>query len=294
MFAAKKIMGWVNYHSHSTFSDGKEAPEAYVQQAIALGMPAYGFSDHAPLPFDTVWAMPGDKAGAYVKTIQALKEKYSKEIELYTGLEIDYIPGKTSPANKLFANMGLDYKIGSVHYAGTDLNGRDWSIDGTAAHFDEGVSKIYHGDIKPLVRLYYQLVQEMVTNFPPDFVGHIDKIKMHNLHNRYFNESDDWYKELLLQTIDVVAARGIAVEVSTRGMCKGIIDDLYPSSWVLGEMCQRNIPVVINADNHHSKDMQYGFGLAADKLLKAGYRHVRVLYNGKWQDAGFDSDGIYL
>ena len=36
-----------NFHTHTTYCDGKNTPEEMVQAAIALGMTAIGFSGHS-------------------------------------------------------------------------------------------------------------------------------------------------------------------------------------------------------------------------------------------------------
>ena len=41
-----------NYHSHSEFCDGKGKLEDYVKSAISKGFDVFGFSGHAPLPFE--------------------------------------------------------------------------------------------------------------------------------------------------------------------------------------------------------------------------------------------------
>ena len=45
-----------NYHTHTTWCDGKDTPEAVVVAAIDKGFDAIGFSSHAMLPEDdTPW-----------------------------------------------------------------------------------------------------------------------------------------------------------------------------------------------------------------------------------------------
>ena len=39
-----------NYHTHSTWCDGKESPRKMIQAAVAKGFEVIGFSSHAMLP----------------------------------------------------------------------------------------------------------------------------------------------------------------------------------------------------------------------------------------------------
>src|SRR5687767_9147307 len=101
---------WTNYHTHCNFCDGKENPEKYIEQAIKLEMPVLGFSSHAPLPFDCLWCMPTESLDDYLAFIDAARTRFP-EIEIYKGLEVDYIPGTVTPSD--FRSQ-LDYTIGSV------------------------------------------------------------------------------------------------------------------------------------------------------------------------------------
>ena len=86
-----------------------------MKSAIATGFTAYGVSSHAPLPFPTHWTLERTKVSAYLREIGALKEKYAGQIELYAGMEIDYLNEEQNPANEYFQGLPLDYRIGSVH-----------------------------------------------------------------------------------------------------------------------------------------------------------------------------------
>ena len=67
-------MTGLNFHTHSHFSDGSDAPEEYIKAAIRQGMHAIGFSDHAPLPFSTPFALPLEKLDDYVRQIRSLQK----------------------------------------------------------------------------------------------------------------------------------------------------------------------------------------------------------------------------
>ena len=48
-----------NLHQHSIFCDGKNTPEEVVQEAIAKGFGAIGFSSHCYMPI-VKYSMPED------------------------------------------------------------------------------------------------------------------------------------------------------------------------------------------------------------------------------------------
>ena len=83
--------------------------------ALSEGFTSYGFSSHAPLPFSTAWTMEWDIMDGYLSEFHRLKEKYAGRIELYIGLEIDYLNEASNPSIARFRELPLDYRIGSVH-----------------------------------------------------------------------------------------------------------------------------------------------------------------------------------
>ena len=90
--------------------------EEFVKLAICKGIISYGFSSHAPLPFSTKWAMKEEAFAAYLSEFERLKTVYGSEIELYFGLEVDFIPNCSDIDSKFFKDKSFDYLIGSIHY----------------------------------------------------------------------------------------------------------------------------------------------------------------------------------
>lgn len=287
-------MAFTNYHSHTYYCDGTDAPEVYVKQALELGMPVYGFSSHAPVPFSLAWAMDAERVPDYLDDIQTLKEQYAGKIEIYAGMEVDFVPGKIGVQDYFIKNLGLDYTIGSVHFVDAFDNGKPWEIDNTTVRFERGLNQIFGGDIQQAVTRYYELTRQMIQEQPPDVVGHLDKIKMHNSKKHFFSEEEEWYRLEVLKTLDEIAKAGIIMEANTRGIYKKLSAETYPSSWVFQEAFKRNIPVQINSDGHHPREIISNFEEAAAMLQEAGYKTVRVLYQGLWQDKPFTTKGIEL
>jgi len=78
-----------NLHQHTTFSDGKETPQKFVEKAINLGFSHIGFSEHSPLPFSNPFSLKEENIDDYISTIDQLKEKYADQIKIYRALEMD-------------------------------------------------------------------------------------------------------------------------------------------------------------------------------------------------------------
>jgi histidinol-phosphatase (PHP family) len=290
-----------NYHSHSHYCDGKGTLEQQVQGAIAQGLRAFGFSSHCPVPFENKWSMKAERLGDYLAETKALKVKYEGQIELYTGLEVDFLPrisslsspqlerGTPFPLEGKGLGIGvknfpmLDYCVGSVHYVGLNQFGQPWEIDGSSVEFLDCLDTLYGGDIRVVIQKYYSIIRQMIETDPPQIMGHLDKIKMHNAARSLFEESESWYVEEVEQTLQTIAASGIIVEINTRGNYKRDLD-LYPSPWIIKRMKELQIPICINSDSHRPEEITASFPLAFDTARAAGYTHQRILLEGKWQD----------
>ena len=69
-------MIFANYHTHTTFCDGRDTPERLVQEAIRLGCPALGFSGHSYAFYDAA-CMPKENIRPYQAEIRRLQSAYS-------------------------------------------------------------------------------------------------------------------------------------------------------------------------------------------------------------------------
>jgi histidinol-phosphatase (PHP family) len=107
-----------DYHIHTSFSDGKSAPEDYIAPAITAGLSEIGFSEHLSLFRENQdWVMNPEKTPEYIAHINNLKKKV-RNISVRTGLEIDFSPGREKELELYLNRFDLDYRIGSVHYLG--------------------------------------------------------------------------------------------------------------------------------------------------------------------------------
>ncbi len=279
---------WTNFHMHSKFCDGKGELNDYVQQAIEWKMPSIGFSSHAPVNFPCSWCMKPDRLTSYLEELEAIKSRTS-ELQIYKGLEIDFIPGIVS-ADQF--REKLDYTIGSIHFVDTFPDGRPWEIDGSHTTFLEGLEKIFHGDSQAAFTRYFELTRQMIDESCPDVIGHLDKIKIQNIENKFFHEDDSWYQEQLDLTIDRIAIQGAVVEVNSRGLYQGKATTPYPSPWILRKILEKNLPVTLSSDAHHPSDLISRFPELADQLLNTGFKTISILYGGTWQQFSFNTHGI--
>lgn len=283
-------MVFSNYHSHSTFCDGRSSMEDFVHFAIAKGIRKYGFSSHAPLPFLTKWTMLEDDFDDYEGEFHRLKTKYADRIELFLGLEVDFIENTSSMKNTFFQDKKLDYVIGSIHYLDKMDDEHFWSIDGAFDEFDMGLKKLYDGDIRAASRRYFEVSQRMIEAGGIDIVGHMDKITMHGSKYPDFNPTDKWFVELAGTYLEKIKKLGLIVEINTKSLEN--LGLTFPHQSLYPLMRDLEIPVHVNSDCHYPTNVVTGFEATYRTLKNAGFRSMQQLINGSWQAVEFDEKGL--
>ena len=272
-----------NLHTHSIYSDGKSQPREIVEEAVRQGLTTLGFSEHSPLPFDNDFSVKSADMPCYVAEIAQLKAEFKDRIDIYCGLEADYLTGVSEPFAVTKEKYHLDYLIGGVHLVGQSAHPDEiWFIDGSKWEvYDEGLKKFFDGDIRRAVRRFYEQTNEMIENETFDIIAHFDKIKMHN-RDRYFHEDEPWYRHLALETLDLIREKGLVMEINTRGIYKKRYNGFYPSPWLMEEACKMGVPSIISADAHHFSEITLEFAAAEEALKKVGYRNVVNFKDGNW------------
>ena len=295
-----------NLHTHSIYSDGKSQPREIVEEAVRQGLTTIGFSEHSPLPFDNTFSVKSADMPSYVAEIAQLKAEFKGKIDIYCGLEADYLTGVSEPFAVTKEKYHLDYLIGGVHLvvnpALRQAQGPEetkvvepaetptqtinpdeiWFIDGPKWEvYDEGLQKFFDGDIRRAVCRFFEQSNEMIENEQFDIIAHFDKIKMHN-RDRYFHEDEPWYRKLALETLDLIREKGLVMEINTRGIYKKRYNGFYPSPWLMEEACKMSVPTIISADAHHFSEITLEFEAAEEALKKAGYRSVVNFKDGHW------------
>jgi len=247
-----------NYHTHSTWCDGRDTPEKMIQGALARGFDTLGFSSHAMLPQDDVdWVLTPEKAPRYAAEIRALAAKYAGRIRVLCGVEADYIRGGACPDRKTYAAISPDYIIGSIHFVRAG-DGVLVPVDHTPELLAAGVKDHFGGDVVAYVKAYFAAVRESLA-FDFDVVGHPDLVRKFNVKHPYFDESADWYRAEIERTADAIAASGKLVEVNTGAIARGWLDDAYPSPSFRALLRDRGIRFVLSSDAHAVEGLEAAF-----------------------------------
>lgn len=265
-----------NMHTHTTFSDGKNAPEEMVLTALEKGFAALGFSDHSYTPFDESYCMKKEAYPAYKAEIGRLKETYKDKIDLYCGTEFDYY----SPAE---LKEGFDYYLAAVHYvrAGGVYYAVDHSAEATQQAVDEGCG----GDENEYVRRYYENVAGCAA-LRPLYLAHFDLLTKFGV----IDEESAFYRQTALEALDAVLDAGIPVEINTGAMARQVKAVPYPAKFLLERIAERNGCVILGSDCHNMALLDHAFDSSLDLAKEAGVKNVLVFRGGKLAEIA-EADG---
>ena len=227
-----------NYHTHTTWCDGKDSPRAVVESAIAKGFDTIGFSSHAMLPGKYLdWAITPEKAPRYAAEIRALAKEFAPRVRVLCGVEADWLAGEAEPSYAAYACVSPDYIIGSVHFVRAE-DGEIVCVDMSPKSMEEGVRDHFGGDTGRFVSAYFAAVRESLA-FDFDIVGHPDLGRK--------------------CTADAIAASGKTVEVNTGAISRGWLDDAYPSPMFRAMLRKRGVRFVLSSDAHSAETIDFAF-----------------------------------
>ena len=184
----------------------------------------------------------------YLAEFRRLKAKYAGQIELYIGLEIDYLNEESNPSVARFRELPLDYRIGSVHLLYND-KGEVVDVDVTADKFRKLVDEEFGGDLVRVVHLYYERLMRMVELGGFDVVGHADKMHYNAAAYRPGLLDEPWYNALIQEYLDAIARRGYIVEVNTKSYLE--LGTFYPNERYFPVLLEKGIRVQVNSDSHY-------------------------------------------
>ncbi len=272
------------FHTHSSFCDGKASVEEVCLSAIKQGLGAIGFSSHAPVPFETQWAMEFHDLNNYADEVERCKELFKGQLAVYRSLEADFIgEGKSLPFGELRKLARLDYIIGSVHLVSNpEKSNKLWFLDGPSENYDKGIADCFDGDVRCAVERYYAQMREMVQAQQPEVIAHMDKVVMNNKKG-YFSESETWYQEAVDRTLQVIASAGTIVEVNTRGIYRGKYATWFPNINIIRRCVELGIPLTVSVDAHHPDELTSGFDDALEAIKSAGCQTLSVFEGAAWK-----------
>ena len=256
-----------NIHTHTTFSDGRDAPEAMVRAALRLGFHTLGFSEHGHADYDDC-SMPVEAEPRYRAEISRLRARYAGQIAVLMGYEHDWLSPPPGDA--------YDYVIESVHYI--RAVGGLVCVDNTRAILEDAVRTRYAGDVYALCRDYFRTVCDSCAS-PAAILGHMELIMKFNERRDLFDDADPRYLSYALEAADCAAASGKLIEVNTGAIARGYRTAPYPGRAILARLAALRAPVIITSDCHNAEHLNCHFEETAALLIDCGFK-TALQYRG--------------
>jgi len=248
-----------DYHIHTTYSDGKAAPEEYISKAISAGIREIGFSEHLNLfVADQYSCIVPERVSGYISHLNKIKKSVSGII-IKTGLEVDYFPGKEEEIYKFIHNLDLDYVIGSVHFLG------EKSVESGPDYYE-------NRDVDELYENYFAHVIEAVESGLFDIIAHCDLVRIFNFRP---NANPEYLYRRLAKKMKI---HDVVFEVNTNGRNRPL-GDFYPDRRFLKIFSEENVPVCVDSDAHFPDRVGQHFDEAYKLLKDAGFKEMAVFSN---------------
>ena len=258
-----------NLHTHTSYCDGKDAPEVLIQRAIELGFSSLGFSGHIDMPFFEDYTMKPQDAEAYKKELALLREKYKDVIDVYTGIELDLFSEEPT--------HDYDYVIGSVHYVKKD--GKYLACDLGLETQRDSIKNYFGGDALAYAKAYFDNVVLLSEKCRFDFVGHFDLLTKYRDTVDFFDTESDAYRRIAIDALHTVAEKHNIFEINTGAISRGYRKTPYPALDIMRYLAEHGGKAVITSDSHSTEALGTAFTLAYELAKEAGLPLVRKVGN---------------
>ena len=240
--------------------------ERFVERARERGVDEIAFTEHVYYFAQTreVWALPYQlerctfDLDAYCDVILEAKRR---GLPVKLGLELDYVGERQERLSELVGGYPWDILLGSVHW----LDKR--SVDASP---DLGDAVWASGSTDDVWRAYFAALGELASARAIDVLAHPDLVKIFDL-----RPSRPLIEMLYSEVAGIIAAAGVAIEVSTAGLRKPV-GELYPDPYLLEECVRLGVPVTMASDAHQPDLVGEDYDRALELMRAAGVAEVAV------------------
>jgi histidinol-phosphatase (PHP family) len=238
--------------------------EDYVRSAVKNGLVGMAITEHLPMPDgmdpNHEVSMPACDLEDYLVEVDLVRNRYP-EIEIVTGVEADYLPGRIDEVRAMIEEAtgrsdGARIVLGSVHLLG------DWTFDDprTVESWDSrSVDSVWEE--------YFATWCDACQTGLFDVMAHPDLVKKFG-HAPTFDR-----RELHTEAARAAAEAGVLIEVSTAGLRRPA-RELYPGPDLLAAFRAAGVGATVGSDAHNPAEVGMQIDLAYDALAAAGYGAV--------------------
>lgn len=240
----------MDHHAH-TRRCGHAVGEAWevVEAGLAAGLDGIAITEHVPMFWlaeacrDPELAMPLSELPDYVEEVLDLKVRFRDRIEVWLGIEADFIPGQEGELTTLLAPYPFDLILGSVHWVG------GWLADGPGSleRYERGPE-----EVERIWNEYASAVIQAAGSGLFDVLTHLDLPKKFGYRPRVP------FAGRQAEVVAAVAAAGCAVELSSGGLRKPV-REAYPAPDLLCDLITAGVPIVLSSDAHAPAEVGFRF-----------------------------------
>lgn len=248
-----------NFHTHTTYCDGKNTPEELADAAIEKGFTALGYSGHSYLDFGCGWCMTKENTREYISNINSLKDKYSGRLNIYCGTEYDIL-------SKYVNASDYDFTIGSVHYI--PVEGEYLPVDESAKSQIDAAEKYFGGSVIDYACKYYEEAGKILEITDADIIGHFDLVSKFNEAFDVFDPEDKKYKNAWMEAAEKLLPYGKPFEINTGAIARGKRITPYPAIDIADFIHSKGGFFVLTSDCHSADMLDCKFDEALERFKK--------------------------
>ncbi len=261
-----------DYHVHSDYSSDSNTPmEQMVERALQLGLKKICFTDHMDYDYPPVSDFTFVfEPTSYIKKLEELKERYHKQIDIRTGIELGLQPHLSTRLQELLTTYSFDFAIGSSHV-----------VDHMDPYFPE------YWENKTTNEGIYRYFESIIENCKAfqgfQVYGHIDYIIRYvpGQKEKKFDYNYEDYRDILDEVLKTLIHYGKGIEINTAGLKYGL-GYAHPKIEVLKRYKELGGEIItIGSDAHKPEHLCYDFSIVPDLLQNLGYQHYTTFEKGK-------------
>lgn len=259
-----------DYHLHTYFSGDSDAPmEEMILQGIRLGLSEMCFTEH--MDFDFPYSKPEEQGmfevntDSYLYELATLKAKYEHQIKLRFGIELGVQPHLKKELAVYAKSFPFDFIIASSHLCNKK--------DPYYPSFYEGRSD------EEAYREYFSSIIDNIKAFQNfDVYGHLDYVVRYGM-TKDADYSYDKYKDILDAVLKALLEQEKGIEINT-GAIGYHLKELNPCTALIKRYKELGGEIItIGSDAHTPENIARGFTVAADILIKCGFKYYTTFEN---------------
>ena len=126
---------------------------------------------------------------------------------------------------------------------------------------------------------YFEKMTQMVETGYFDIIAHLDNHRLLWAPQEPVYSDDVWLR--LMELLDRIKSKGMAVEINTSGTWKGATSQ-FPGDDIVKELNRRQIPLTLCSDAHRPQEVGHQFHEFIQKAIPWGLTHL-CLYEKRRQ-----------